>query len=134
MDVGVVSEKAFLRSMEEVGSVVDARLLARGAAKDLGLPCIASGSISTWVTTVPARCALQMAIKVDDAHRAVFTRTLLASLSVLNVGSQAHRLMERSRGSVMVWSPPRVISRGKVLPFLEKPGTAAFVCGFRFRR
>lgn len=40
VDVSVVPQQALLRSVVEVGSVVDRRDLAGRAAKDLGLPCI----------------------------------------------------------------------------------------------
>lgn len=40
MDVGVVGEETFLRGVEEVGSVVDAGLLAGSTTEDLGLPGI----------------------------------------------------------------------------------------------
>ena len=43
------------------------------------------------------------------------------------------RFMLRSRGSVMVWSPPRVMTRGRVLPFFERPGFLASVKGARER-
>lgn len=55
MDVCVVSEKTFLSSVEEVGSVVDASLLAWSTAKDLGLPCI------------------KMAVKVNDTDWTICT-------------------------------------------------------------
>lgn len=42
MDVRVVGEQAFLRSVEEVGSVIDTGLLAGSTAEDFGLPRIAS--------------------------------------------------------------------------------------------
>ena len=34
----------------------------------------------------------------------------------------------------MVWSPPRVMMRGKVLPFFEGPISFASVTGSRMRR
>jgi hypothetical protein len=43
------------------------------------------------------------------------------------------RLTLRSNGSVMVWSPPSVITRGSVLPFLDGPGSFASVLGARER-
>lgn len=43
------------------------------------------------------------------------------------------RLMDRSRGSVMVWSPPRVMTRGSVLPPLAGPTSLAAVEGARER-
>ena len=39
--------------------------------------------------------------------------------------------MLRNSGRVIVWSPPSVIKRGKVLPFLETPTSFAFVAGSR---
>jgi len=42
--------------------------------------------------------------------------------------------MERRSGRVMVWSPPRVMMRGKVLPDFEMPGSEAEVKGWRVRR
>jgi hypothetical protein len=41
--------------------------------------------------------------------------------------------MERRRGRVMVWSPPRVMTRGRVLPFLAGPFFLASVLGERER-
>jgi hypothetical protein len=41
MDVRVVGEQAFLRGVEEVCAVVDAGLLAGGAAEDFGFPGVA---------------------------------------------------------------------------------------------
>lgn len=43
------------------------------------------------------------------------------------------RLMLRSRGSVIVWSPPRVMTRGSVLPFFDGPFSFASVFGARER-
>jgi hypothetical protein len=40
MDVGVVREQAFLRSMIEVGAMVDAGNLAWRSPEDLWLPCV----------------------------------------------------------------------------------------------
>ena len=34
----------------------------------------------------------------------------------------------------MVWSPPRVMMRGRVLPFFEGPRESALVAGARMRR
>lgn len=41
--------------------------------------------------------------------------------------------MDRSSGSVMVWSPPSVMTRGSVLPFLAGPFFFASVLGERER-
>lgn len=41
--------------------------------------------------------------------------------------------MERKRGRVIVWSPPRVITRGSVFPFLAGPFLFASVAGARLR-
>lgn len=41
--------------------------------------------------------------------------------------------MLRSRGRVMVWSPPSVMTRGRVLPFFEMPWAVALVEGARMR-
>lgn len=41
--------------------------------------------------------------------------------------------MERSSGRVMVWSPPSVMTRGSVLPFLAGPSLSASVAGARER-
>lgn len=43
-------------------------------------------------------------------------------------------MTERRRGSVIVWSPPRVMMRGRVLLFLAGPISFAFVAGARMRR
>ena len=39
--------------------------------------------------------------------------------------------MLRNNGRVIVWSPPSVIKRGSVLPFLEMPTSFALVAGSR---
>lgn len=44
------------------------------------------------------------------------------------------RLIERSRGSVIVWSPPRVMMRGSVFPCLDGPFSLALVAGARLSR
>ena len=49
------------------------------------------------------------------------------------IGPYALFMLRRS-GSVIVWSPPRVIKRGSVLPCLEIPGSLASVAGSRMRR
>lgn len=41
--------------------------------------------------------------------------------------------MERRRGRVIVWSPPKVITLGRVLPFLAGPSFLASVAGARER-
>lgn len=41
--------------------------------------------------------------------------------------------MERRIGSVIVWSPPRVMTLGRVLPFLAGPGFLESVAGARER-
>jgi hypothetical protein len=43
VDVGVVLQETFHRGVVEVCSVVDAGDFARGAAEDLGLPCVEMG-------------------------------------------------------------------------------------------
>lgn len=43
MDVGVIGEQAFLRSVVEVGSVVDTGNFARGTSEHLWLPCVKMG-------------------------------------------------------------------------------------------
>lgn len=43
-------------------------------------------------------------------------------------------LILRSKGSVMVWSPPMVITLGRVLPARERPISSASVKGLRMRR
>jgi hypothetical protein len=55
VDVGVVGEQAFLRSVVEVCTMVDASHLARGSTKDLGLP------------------GVEMGVEVDDGDRTVST-------------------------------------------------------------
>ena len=42
--------------------------------------------------------------------------------------------MERRRGSVMVWSPPRVMMRGRVFLSLAGPTSFALVAGARMMR
>ena len=42
-------------------------------------------------------------------------------------------LILRSNGRVMVWSPPRVMIRGRVLPALENPYSSASVNGLRIK-
>lgn len=41
--------------------------------------------------------------------------------------------MLRKSGRVMVWSPPNVMTRGKVLPWREGPGLEESVVGARER-
>lgn len=40
MDVGVIGEQPLLRSMIEVGAMVNARLMRRRSTEDLGLPSV----------------------------------------------------------------------------------------------
>lgn len=49
MDVGVVGEETFLRSVEEVGAVVNGGLLAGSATENLGLPGVTNRRISRCV-------------------------------------------------------------------------------------
>jgi hypothetical protein len=109
MDVGVVGEETLLRGVKEVCSVVDAGLLGGRTAEDFGLP------------------GVEMGVKVDDTDGAILANAWSVLRFVDGLSSFTHRLIERSRGSVIVWSPPRVIRRGKVLPFLEGPGLSASV-------
>ena len=53
MYVGIVGEKTFLGSMEEVSAVIDRSLLTGGATEDLGLP------------------GVKMAVEVDDTDRTI---------------------------------------------------------------
>ena len=43
------------------------------------------------------------------------------------------RVTLRSSGRVIVWSPPKVMTRGSVLPFFDGPGLSESVFGFRER-
>jgi hypothetical protein len=113
MDVGVIGEETLLRGVEEVCSMVDAGLLGGRAAEDLWLP------------------GVEMRVKVDDTDWAVLADDWSVMHLVHGFFSFTHRLIERSKGKVIVWSPPRVIRRGKVLPFLEGPGLSASVWGAR---
>jgi hypothetical protein len=75
VDVGVVGEEAFLCGVEEVGAVVDAGLLGGRTAEYLWLPGVAIYFVSlVWVCMRGK--SLQMAVEVDDAHRAVLAEAL----------------------------------------------------------
>ena len=41
--------------------------------------------------------------------------------------------MKRRMGRVIEWSPPMVMTRGKVSPFFARPGSSASVAGLRMR-
>ena len=130
MDVGIVGKEAFLCGVEEVGTVVDAGLLTGRATKDLGLPGIAESIVSLRGVS-SKRKNLQMAVEVNDTDRTVLTKALLSILCSDPWVSRPYRLIERSNGRVIVWSPPSVIKRGSVFPFLDGPGLSASVCGAR---
>jgi hypothetical protein len=70
-----------------------------------------------------------MGVEVDDTDWAVLADISLSPCSNRSYVWSTHRLTERNKGKVIVWSPPSVIKRGSVLPLIEGPGSAASVWG-----
>ena len=72
MDVRVISQQTFLRSMVEVCPVIDARLMRRRSAEDLWLPCVPVHSMSILPRTKVLAPDIQVTVEVNHGNRAIF--------------------------------------------------------------
>lgn len=71
VDIAVIREQSLKRGMVEISAVVYTGLFAWSAAEDLWSPCVAFPISEAFL---PKAClCLQVAIEVNDAHRAIFT-------------------------------------------------------------
>ena len=71
MDVAIVRQQAALRGMVKVRTLVDAGLLTRSAAENLWAPSVPPIQLDIF-PDVAHRSYSQMAVKMDNAHGAIF--------------------------------------------------------------
>lgn len=129
VDVGVILQQTLLRSMVEVGAVVNASDLGRGAAKYFWSPWCNLAFQYLHSSHSNARDEHRLS---EERKKRYLQVSKWLSKWITEMGPYA-RLIDRSSGRVMVWSPPSVMTRGSVLPFFEGPSLSASVAGARER-
>lgn len=134
MDVAVVAQQTFLRCVVKVRPVIYSSLLAGCAAEDFWFPCIAVIEIGQKLLTrysMPDRRRVLECDRIEKGGRnkGEFSYRWLSKWMTFT-GPYA-RFTLRSNGKVIVWSPPSVINRGRVLPCFDGPLASASVTGER---